>query len=146
MPAGTFLTNGHLQMKSNVKLQGSGQQTIIKAGPKFLSTKGPYGGYPVITTARAQNVTIANLTADQSGDRLHGNVSGRLTEYLVDLHGSTNVVVDGVSTRNPFTYSIVWQAPVRRSSALITAVLRRHQWVNTTSLTAFMCWIQTQAT
>jgi hypothetical protein len=132
LPAGTFLTNGHLQMKSNVKLQGSGQQTIIKAGPKFLSTKGPYGGYPVITTARAQNVTIANLTADQSGDRLNGNVSGRLTEYLVDLHGSTNVVVDRVSTRNPFTYSIVASAGttkfcINNSSTQATSVGKYNQ-------------------
>ena len=38
--AGTFLINGHLVMKSNVKLVGVGPGTIIKAGPGFLESYG----------------------------------------------------------------------------------------------------------
>ena len=106
LAAGTYVINGHLLMKNNVKLQGVGPQTILKAGPNFLNTQGPNGGYPIISTNGASNVTIANLTADQSGDTLNGNVSTRLNEYLVDVRGSTNAIIDGVYTRNPFTYSI----------------------------------------
>jgi polygalacturonase len=108
LPAGTFLINGHLILKNNVKLTGVGPTTVLKAGPKFLDSTGPDGGYPIITTAGASNVTIANLTADQSGNVLNGNAdpNGRLTAYLVDVRSSHNVLVDGVYTRNPFTYSI----------------------------------------
>jgi polygalacturonase len=106
LPAGTFLINGHLLMKSGVRLQGAGPRTVIKAGPGFLSRRGTAGGYPVISTDGARDVTIADLTADQSGDVLNGNVNGRLSEYLVDVRRSRNAVVSGVHTRNPFTYSI----------------------------------------
>ncbi len=108
LPTGTFLINGHLILKNNVKLTGVGPTTVLKAGPKFLDSTGPDGGYPIVTTAGASNVTIANLTADQSGDVLNGNAApnNRLTAYLIDVRNSHNVVVDGVYTRNPFTYSI----------------------------------------
>ena len=108
LPAGTFLINGHLILKNNVKLTGVGPTTVLKAGPKFLDSTGPDGGYPIVTTAGASNVTVANLTADQSGDVLNGNATpnNRLTAYLIDVRNSHNVVVDGVHTRNPFTYSI----------------------------------------
>ncbi|QRK10907.1 right-handed parallel beta-helix repeat-containing protein [Archangium violaceum] len=106
LPAGTFITNGHIIVRSNVKLAGVGPETIIKAGPGFLTRTGPWGGYPVITTSGATNVTIADLTVDQSGDVLDGNRPGRLNEYLVDVRKSRNARVEGVSTRNPFTYSI----------------------------------------
>jgi polygalacturonase len=106
--AGTFLIDGHLILKNNVKLTGVGPATVIKAGPDFLDSAGPGAGYPVISTAGASNVTIANLTADQSGNVLNANASrnGRLSAYLIDVRDSRNVVVDGVYTRNPFTYSI----------------------------------------
>ena len=108
LPAGTFLVNGHLTLKNNVKLTGVGPATVLKAGLRFLDSAGIDGGYPIVTTAGASNVTIANLTADQSGDVLNGNVrpADRLAAYLIDVRGSHNVVVDGVYTRNPFTYSI----------------------------------------
>jgi polygalacturonase len=109
LTAGTFLINGHLVMKSNVKLTGAGPSaTIIKAGPKFLEATGPDGGYPVITTVGASNVTIANLTADQNGNVLNGNANPgqRFSAFLVDLRDSHNVVASDVYTRNPFTYSI----------------------------------------
>lgn len=108
LPAGTFLIDGHLVMKSNVKLTGAGSATVIKAGPMFLESTGPDGGYPVITTAGASNVTIANLTADQSGNVLNGNANPgqRFSAFLVDLRDSHNVVASHVFTRNPFTYSI----------------------------------------
>lgn len=105
-PAGTFMVNKHLLLKTNVKMQGTGLTTIIKAGPSFLSTKGPNGGYPLITTNGAKNVTLAGFMADQSGNTLNGNVSTRLNEYLIDVRGSTNAIVTDVTTRNPFTYSI----------------------------------------
>ncbi|MFP3525826.1 hypothetical protein SB912_25405, partial [Pantoea sp. SIMBA_072] len=78
---------------------------MLKATSRFLKAKGPLGGHPLITTNGSQNVTIADLTADQSGDVIDGNVSGRLKEYLVDVRNSTNAVVEGVATKNPFTYS-----------------------------------------
>jgi polygalacturonase len=106
--AGTFLIDGHLVMKSNVRLTGTGPATIIKAGPGFLGSTGPDGGYPLITTAGASNVTISNLTADQSGNVLNGNANpgARFSAFLIDLRDSRNVLASGVYTRNPFTYSI----------------------------------------
>jgi Pectate lyase superfamily protein len=111
LPPGTLLVNGHLVLKSNVKLMGAGNAnsitpTIIKAGPKFMDTTGPNGGYPLISTNGAVNVTLANLVADQSGDTLNGNVGDRLAAYVIDIRSSSNALVDAVSTRKPFTYSI----------------------------------------
>jgi polygalacturonase len=106
LPAGTFLVNSGLVMKSNVELTGVGPATVIKAGPDFLTAQGPGGGYPLITTDGASNTTIADLTADQNGAVLNGNGPDRLTGYVVEGFYSTNVLVDGVYVRNPFTYSI----------------------------------------
>ena len=107
MPAGTYRIDGHLVLKSNVELTGAGPATVIKAGPAFLATKGPDGGFPLITTAGAHNVTIGNLTADQSADTLKAaDQPSRLSAYLIDVRDSVNVVVSGVHARDPFTYSI----------------------------------------
>jgi polygalacturonase len=108
LPSGTFLINGHLVLKSNVELTGTGQKTVLKAGPGFLSSTGPDGGYPIVTTSGASNVTLANLTADQSGNTLNGNTNPdeRLRAFLIDVRNSHNAVVRNVYTRNPFTYSI----------------------------------------
>ncbi|MGD0704617.1 MAG: glycosyl hydrolase family 28-related protein [Trebonia sp.] len=108
IPAGTYLIDGHVVLKSNVKLIGAGPSTILKAGPGFLATTGPAGGYPLITTAGARNVTIADISADQSGNTLDADAhqAARLAAYLIDVRDSENAVVTGVRTRNPFTYSI----------------------------------------
>ena len=108
LPAGTFTMDGHLILKNNVKLTGVGPATVLKAGPGFLDSMGPYGGYPVVTTAGASNVTVANLTADQSGNLLDANArsKSRLSAFLIDVRNSRNVIVQNVYTRNPFTYSI----------------------------------------
>ena len=106
LPAGTFLVSSHLVLRSNVTLRGAGPATVIKAGPGFMSAQGPAGGYPVITTDGAVNVTIADLTADQSGGTLQGNAPARLAAYAVEGRDSRDVVIDGVHVRNPFTYSI----------------------------------------
>jgi polygalacturonase len=113
LPAGTFVTNGHLTLRNNVKLTGVGPATVIKAGPKFLGSRGPGGGYPLISTAGASHTTIANLTADQSGNTLDANVTGRLSSYDVEGRDSSNTVIDGVYTRNPFTYSIAMAGAIR---------------------------------
>ena len=110
LPAGTFLVSSHLVLRSNVTLRGVGPATVIKAGPGFMSAQGPAGGYPIITTAGAHNVTIADLTADQSGGTLRGNVPARLVGYAVEGRDSRNVVINGVHVRNPFTYSIAMVA------------------------------------
>ena len=107
LPAGTLLVNGPIIVKKKVRLEGLGANTtVVKAGPAFMSSSGPYKGHPLITTSTATDVTIANLTADQSGDTLNGNASGRLAEYLIDIRWSSNALVTGVVTKNPFTYSI----------------------------------------
>ena len=106
LPAGTFMINGHLVMRNNVDLTGAGPSTVIKAGPSFLSTEGTGGGYPIISTAGASNTTISNLTADQSSDTLHANVPTRLYSHVVEAWSSSNVMVNNVYVRNPFTYSI----------------------------------------
>ena len=106
LPAGTFLIDSHLVLRNNVGLKGAGAATVIKAGPGFLSTPGPGGGYPLISTAGASNTTISSLTADQSGDILDANTATRLSSYAVEGRDSSNVVVSGVYVRNPFTYSI----------------------------------------
>lgn len=106
LPAGTFLINGHLKMKNNVTLQGIGPSTIIKAGPRFLKGK-PEDSYSIITMNKASNVTVKDLTADHQGHVLDGNSINRFLGYVVHVHNSKNVIVDGVYTRNPFTYAIV---------------------------------------
>lgn len=113
--AGTYIINGKLRMANNVKLEGAGPATILKAGPDFLSTRGPSGGYPLVSTNNASNTTITNLTADHSGDTLAAgiNLDGRLDEYVVDVRGGSNNVVDGVHVKNPFTYSIAAVATTR---------------------------------
>lgn len=106
LPKGTFLINGHLVMRNNVALVGSGPQTVLKAGSKFLDP--PSGtDYSIITTNGAENVTIADLTADQQGNVLNGNSVDRFFGYVVYVHNSTNVIVDGVYIRDPFSYSLV---------------------------------------
>lgn len=106
LPAGTFLIDGHLIMRTNVKLTGVGPATVLKAGPSFLTSQGLGGGYPIISTYGANDVTIADLTADQSGNMLEGTVVARLTGYVVEGRYSSNVLIDDVYVRNPFTYSI----------------------------------------
>ncbi|UKA49000.1 hypothetical protein LFT48_16365 [Arthrobacter sp. FW305-123] len=108
LPSGTFVINGKLRMANNVKLEGVGPATILKAGPSFTNNTGPAGGYPLVTTAGADNTTLSNFTADQSGDTLNGNVAGRLNEYVIDVRDSLNSLVQGVHTKNPFTYSIAF--------------------------------------
>ncbi|MFC4902313.1 hypothetical protein [Kocuria oceani] len=69
-----------------------------------------------MTTDGADNVTIKDLTGDHSGDLLKANDSaGRMYEYLIDVRYSTNVRVEGILTRNPFTYSIAVVASNRFS-------------------------------
>ncbi len=102
----TYLTDEHILVRSAVSLVGAGPSTVVKAGPRFLETRGPNDGYPLLTTHGAEDVRIADLTADQSGDLLDGNVENRLHEYLVDVRRSRRVVVERVSTVNPFSYSI----------------------------------------
>lgn len=106
LTAGRFDIHRPLILKDNVALRGSGSDTVLKAASDFLEVKGPHGGHPLITTDGAKNVTIGHLTADQSGDKLNGNTRGRLNEYLIDVRHSTNAVVEGIFTRNPFTYSL----------------------------------------
>jgi polygalacturonase len=110
LPAGTFMINGHLVMQNNVELTGTVSsgvlQTTIEAGPKFLKTTGTGGGYPIISTAGADKVTIANLIANQSGNTLNANVATRLYSYVVEARVSTNILFNHVSVINPFTYSL----------------------------------------
>jgi polygalacturonase len=106
LPAGVFLINGHLAMSNNVTLEGVGPQTIIKAGPKFL--QGTHrAGYSIVSTNGASNVTIQNFTADQQGNILDGNSVDRFVGFMIHIYNSTNVIVNGIYTRNPFTYAIV---------------------------------------
>nr|WP_243753190.1 glycosyl hydrolase family 28-related protein [Paenarthrobacter sp. MSM-2-10-13] len=131
LPKGVFTLERPLILKSNVTLRGAGPATVLKAGPEFLEFEGPFGGHPLITTNGAQNVTIAQLTADQNGDELEGNLPGRLHEYLVDVRHSTNAVVEGVTTRNPYTYSIAVVASsdfcVRNNNTSVTSSGRYDQ-------------------
>lgn len=107
LPAGRVDIESPIVLKDNVELKGASGGTVLKATSNFLQSQGPYGGHPLITTNGAANVTISSLTADHSGDSLAANsTEGRLNEYLIDVRRSTNVVVNGVLTKNPFTYSI----------------------------------------
>lgn len=106
LPAGTLTIDGHLTLRNNVELTGAGRATVIKAGPRFLDAEAATGGYPLITTGGAMDTTIANLTADQSGDTLNGDVPGRLLGYAIEGRNSANTVINDVYVRHPFTYSI----------------------------------------
>ncbi|HSW87781.1 MAG TPA: hypothetical protein VLG12_01320 [Candidatus Saccharimonadales bacterium] len=106
LPAGTFVINGHLRMKNNVTLEGVGPSTIIKAGPQFLHAT-PAIGYSIVSADGVSNVTIAHLTADQQGNKLNGNEINRFLGYVIHAHHASNILVNGIYTRNPFAYSIV---------------------------------------
>ena len=107
LPKGKFSLDRPLIVKDNVELRGEGAATVLKASTRFLESRGPYGGHPLITTSGARNVTISRLTADHSGDLWKANsIDGRLNEYLIDVRHSENAVVENVITKNPFTYSI----------------------------------------
>lgn len=103
---GTYLVNSAVVLHDKVRLAGTGPETIVKASASFLTHPAPTGGFPVITTAGANDVTVSDLTADQSGNTLDGNVSGRLDGYLIEVRHSHNVLISSVRTKNPFTYSI----------------------------------------
>ena len=106
LPAGTYPLSRALVLRDGVALKGAGPGTRLKAGPDFMGSQGPFGGHPLLTTNGASRVTISDLTADHSGDTLDGNTPERLTEYLIDVRYSNNVIVERVQTVNPFTYSI----------------------------------------
>lgn len=131
LPEGVFTLERPLVIKSNVSLRGAGPTTVLKAGPEFLEFEGPFGGHPLITTNGARNVTISQLTADQNGEELDGNLPGRLNEYLVDVRHSVNALVEGVTTRNPYTYSIAVVASsnfcIRNNNTLVTSSGRYDQ-------------------
>lgn len=103
---GIYPVSSAVVLRDKVWLAGSGPDTVLKAGTGFLAHPAHTGGFPVITTAGADDVTVSDLTADQSGNTLDGNVSGRLDGYLIEVRHSHNAVIDSVHTRNPFTYSI----------------------------------------
>lgn len=116
LQAGTYSVDGHIVLKSNVTLEGAGMfSTILQAGPQFMSTMDD-GGYPVIATDGASNVTIESLEANQDADGLSSvgavneNTSGRLSAYVVDVVNSNNVIVQHVAVRDQFTYSLVANA------------------------------------
>ncbi|WP_337059691.1 glycosyl hydrolase family 28-related protein [Kineococcus sp. G2] len=107
IPSGTYVIDGHLQMRDGVQLDGAGRTTVLKAGPRFLQTEHWFGGYPLVTTTGAKNVTISDLSTDASGDVLAAAaLPNRLTQWMVDVRRSSNVLVERVHTRNPFAYSI----------------------------------------
>lgn len=106
LSTGTYTTDAPILVRDNVMLTGRGPASRVKAGRGFLRHPGPHGGHPLITTDGADDVTISDLVADQSGDTLDGDVAGRLREHLVDGRYSTNLLISGVRTRNPFSYSI----------------------------------------
>jgi len=91
-------------MRAGVTLDLNG--ATIKAGTNFFAGATAYSGYSMVSTMQNNNITIKNGTFDHSGDTLNGNVTGRLSAYMVESRGSTNVVIDGITTKNPFTYSI----------------------------------------
>lgn len=109
LPAGTFIINGHIAMRSNVVFEGEGPKTVIKAGPNFLKTS-PALGYSILSSEGAKNVTIRNFTADHSGNVLDGNKIDRFISFVIDVNNhSKNVVVNGVYVRNPFAFAIMIQ-------------------------------------
>jgi hypothetical protein len=116
-----------LVLEDKVRLTGAGPATVLVAGPRFLDWAGPDGGFPMITTSGASDVTISDLTFDQNGPALYDQArnADRFQAYLVDVRDSRDVVVDGVYTRNPFTYSIAVVASrdfcVRDCHTLVTS-------------------------
>src|SRR5664279_3369253 len=51
LPAGTLLVNAPIIVKKKVRLEGLGaDSTVVKAGPAFMASSGPYKGHPLITT------------------------------------------------------------------------------------------------
>jgi len=106
LPSGVLGISNHLVLRTGIGLTGTGQ-TTLRAVNGFLSTQGPYGGYPVISTAGANDVTVSNLTLDQNAIQLNqAALPGRLAGYLLEARNSANVLLSNVTTVNPGTYSI----------------------------------------
>lgn len=121
-------------MRSGVTLRGhrvpgSEPTVVLKAGRQFVSNP-KWGGYSIITTADEglSDMTVKDVLCDQSGNNttMRKNSDGRLCAYLCEFRGATNVVIDGVYTRNPFTYSIAivncTTFGVRNCNTLVTSV------------------------
>lgn len=106
LAAGEHLVQAPLVLRDGVTLVGSGAATVLRAGPDFLSTRGPEGGHPLLASAGARDVAVRDLVLDHSGHLLDARLPDRLDAHLLDLRHSTGVRVERVTTLNPFSYSI----------------------------------------
>jgi hypothetical protein len=97
LQAGTYYISNSITVKTGVNLTGASEATTIIQATTSL------GSGSVVQTSTNNNITIQNMTLNQDGSN---QTTRSLSNYLLDLQGGTNYIVENVATRNPSTYSI----------------------------------------
>lgn len=97
LQAGTYNISNPITVKTGVNLTGASEATTIIQATTSL------GSGSVVQTSTNSNITIQNMTLNQDGSN---QTTRSLSNYLLDLQGGTNYIVENVATRNPSTYSI----------------------------------------
>lgn len=138
LSAGQFWINGRIIMRAGVRLQGATRAadnttvptTIIKNGPNAWNST-TNGGYSMLTGGAA-NWTVKDILFDGSESLAPALADGpRLSAYLVESRGGSNVVFDGVFTKATYTYNIVFAdtivGGIRNCNILVDTVGRWNQ-------------------
>jgi hypothetical protein len=97
LQAGTYYISNPITVETGVNLTGASEATTIIQATTSL------GSGSVVQTSTNNNITIQNMTLNQDGSN---QTTRSLSNYLLDLQGGTNYIVENVATRNPSTYSI----------------------------------------
>jgi hypothetical protein len=97
LQAGTYYISNPITVKAGVNLTGASEATTVIQATTSL------GSGSVVQTSTNSNITIQNMTLNQDGSN---QTTRSLSNYLLDLGGGTNYIVENVATRNPSTYSM----------------------------------------
>ena len=97
LQAGTYYISNTITVQTGVNLIGASEATTIIQATTSL------GSGSLIQTSANNNLTIQNMTLNQNGSN---QTTRSLSNYLLDLSGGTNYLVQNVATRNPSTYAI----------------------------------------
>jgi hypothetical protein len=96
LQAGTYTIDSPIIIPSGVIFSGVGESTsTLVAGAQMDS---------VVKTGGHNNLTVQDMTLNQNGTNVQSSRS--LSQYLLDLGGGSNVLVQQVHTMDPSTYSI----------------------------------------
>jgi polygalacturonase len=120
VPAGTFLISRPLSYGARVTLSGDGPASTI------ANTTARAGGTAMLVPVRdgLDTVTVQRLTFDQRADWYDRNGEST-SEFLMDVHGTTNMVVQDTAFRNVRTVA-VYSHTTAANAVVGLKVLRNH--------------------